>query len=233
MSFISSNRVLSTVFVFLITCSFFPAVRAQSPIDLSVHVSPHLRYVDSRDFDNLPEPGSTSGNNGIALGYNIGAAVEYRFFDEFYVRAGIDYAHKRHRYSVDRLGNDIRPASSGQNTVTYRALEVPVQLIYRFGFRDYKNNFMVGAGVVAAKFVGDPKVSSSFSNGDLTGFESLVTEGTNWSVFAGYDHYLNRSLMVSFEPYLAFSPDRIYLESNTYTRVVAEGGIRLRITRDN
>jgi len=228
-----STRFL-TLFFLPVCCLLLPPdVSAQSPIDLSVHFSPQLRYVNSEDNTAALAPGATVGNSGLAVGYSFGAAIEYPLLGELYLRAGVDYSHKRHHYRVDRLGNDVRPASSGENTVTYQALEVPVQLLYRFGFKNDTDNFLVGAGVVAASFVGDPRVESSFSGKDLTGFESLVTTGTSWSVFAGYDRYISDRFLLSLEPYLSFSPDRIYLESNSFARVVGEGGVRLRLTLDN
>ena len=205
----------------------------QGNIDLSVYVSPQLRLVSGVDNGRLLEPGSTVGGSGVAVGYSVGGAIEFRVIDELYLRGGIDFSHKRQEYNVQVLGNDIAPAASATNLVTYQAIEIPVQAIYRFGFLNRKTNFLVGLGITALQFVGDPEVDAPLSNKDRTGFESLLTSGRSVSLFVGYDRYISNRVIVSLEPYAAYVPDRIYLESNTTARVAAEAGIRLRLTLDN
>lgn len=225
----SHSRFLIVTPLLLLLASVF----GQSPLDLSVHFTPHLRYVNAKSNSLTPAPGSTSGQGGIGLGYDVGATIGYRVTGEIYIRTGLDYVHKRHSYGVERLGNDVQANASTTNLVTYRALEVPVQLLYRFGYDNGLSNYLVGIGVVAARFIGDPRIRADLSNKDLTGFESVVTEGTPVSIFVGYDRFISRRLILSLEPYLLLTPDRINLETNTTANVVAEGGIRIRLTRDN
>lgn len=217
----------------LAACLCTLSLSGQSGVDLSVHFSPQLRYVDS-ERNSLPmEGGASIGENGLAFGYDFGGAIEFRVIDNLYLRGGIDIAHKRQEYSVKVLNNDALPTASGSNKVAFRAIEVPVQAIYRFGFMHDNANFLVGIGVVALRFVGDPQVEAELSERDRTGFESLVTSGHSVSVFAGYDRYISKRVIASIEPYLSYVPDKILLESHTTTSVQLEAGVRLRLTLDN
>lgn len=221
---------LRLVLPLLLACACTAASLAQGGIDLSVHFSPQLRYVNSVTNGRELAPGATVGGQGLAIGYGFGGAIEFRLVDELYLRTGVDFVHKRQQYRVALLGNDIMPSTSRSNLVTYQALAVPLQVFYRFGFHHDKANFLVGLGVTALQFVGDPKVEAPLSNKDLTGFESVVTTRRSVSLFMGYDRFVSDRFVVSLEPYLTYVPDRINLESHTTARVITEAGIRLRLT---
>ena len=206
---------------------------AQHRLDFGLHFTPNLRYVASQAIEAQPTSRQTVGGNGWAVGYGIGGNLEYRIIGELYGRVGVDYFRHRHRYAVDYLPGGEQQAIASESRVVYNAIEVPVQLLYRFDFPSSVSSWSVGVGAVVGRWTGDPRVLSPYSDADLTGFSSVRPANYSLSATVGYDRYLGRKLLVGLEPYVSYTPTRIELESDTQARVSVELGVRMRVTVDN
>ena len=205
-------------------------LHAQSPLDVGVHFSPQLRYISSSPNGNSPSGHLTRGKDGLSLGAGAGAYLEYAITDRWYVRGGIDVAYKRNRYATERVMPELDTVRSGSNFISYTSIELPVAVLYRFGYKRHYDTFLVGLGTTLTRWEGSPQFRSSFSRPSKAALDYAPHSLT---LFGGYERYLSSVVVLGVEPYLAYVPTRFLLENSTTAKVQAEAGISVRLRLDN
>ncbi|CAH1001557.1 hypothetical protein LEM8419_02460 [Neolewinella maritima] len=205
-------------------------VSAQSPLDVGLHFSPQIRYISSSAPDGVQRRVTTSGRDGLALGATAGGYLEYALTDHWYVRGGIDVAYKRNRYATQRTVAEVDTVRNGSNFISYASIELPVALLYRFGYRRNYDSFLLGVATTLTRWGGDPKITSSFNG---TSDNSIAYPKHTVTVFGGYETYLSEVLVLGIEPYVSYVPTEFRIENATTSTVRFEAGISLRVHLDN
>ena len=222
-------RPLTALLFFLVTP--VSLVLAQSPLDVGIHLTPQVRYVNSRPAEvrqtNIP----TTGGDGLAVGMGGGAYLEYEFAPGWSARAGIDFSYKRNHYTVSRTFTETDSTVAGHNRIAYASIEVPVSVVYHFDYRRHDNRFLVGVGTTLNRWNGAPIFRTRFGKGSAS--EPVVTAKHSVTLFAGYEHPVSDMLVMSYEPYVAYVPTRFNLETASRARVFAEVGLAVRLRLDN
>lgn len=209
----------------------FSLVLGQSPLDIGVHLTPQVRYINSQPAEvrqtNIP----TTGGDGLAVGMGGGAYLEYEFAPGWSARAGVDLSYKRNHYTVSRTFTETDSTVSGHNRIAYASIEVPVSIVYHFDYRRHDNRFLVGLGTTLNRWNGAPIFRTKFGKGAVA--EPVTTAKHSVTLFAGYEHPLSDMLVMSFEPYVSYVPTRFNLETASSARVFAEAGLSVRLRLDN
>ena len=205
-------------------------VYAQSPLDVGVHFSPQLRYISSSPNGDGPRGNLTTGKDGLALGAGAGAYLEYAITDRWYVRGGVDVSYKRNTYATERLIPELDTLRRGSNFISFTSIELPVAVVYRFGYKRHYDTYLVGVGTTLARWNGAAQVRSSFTRPRK---DMIDYADQSVTIFAGYERYLSYLMVLGVEPYLAYVPTRFALESNTMAKVQLEAGLTVRLRLDN
>ena len=220
----------------LFVVSFHP-LRAQQRLDLGVHIAPQMQFVHSELRPGFGDDAVvyTEGGKGVAAGYGVGAYLEYELVGGLSLRAGVDLARKRYTYDVrisrpDTLTQNV----GGTNRIVFMAMEVPVSLIYRFGFLPNDDQLLVGAGGVIARWIGDPQLETDFYRGSAT-HPPFTYSPYSLKVFAGYERYVSSRFVLGVEPFLSYSPqpNEFRLESRTTAVADLEAGLSVTLRFDN
>ncbi|PPK88295.1 hypothetical protein CLV84_1260 [Neolewinella xylanilytica] len=207
-------------------------VTAQQRLDLGVVGGPEVNFVGSEPRQSELSRIQTIGEAGTAVGYFLGAYLEYEVLGGLYVRGGLNYSRKRYSYAVSRGLPERGDVSYGQNRIVYTAIEVPLAILYRFPYLPNNDRFLVGLGGVADRWVGDPQVKTDFLPGSAD--RSYIREAhRSVNFFIGYDHYLSDRFVIGIEPYLSYSPTEFLFETETISANRVQGGIAVRIRFDN
>ena len=227
--------LLASVGLLLLT--IHPPLSAQQRLDVGIHFTPQTTFVRSdarREF----REGTlvyTEGGSGVDLGYGFGGYLEYEVLPGLSLRAGIDVSRKRYRYEVREVRIDGTPSTAtGTNRVVFMAIEVPVAVIYRFDYLPNNDRFLVGAGGVAGRWVGDPLLETDFYEGS-SNHPPLAYSPYSLKVFTGYEHYIGSRFLVGIEPYVSYAPraTEFRLESRTTALTDTEAGVTLTLRFDN
>lgn len=218
--------------LFILLTAPFSLVLAQSPLDVGVHLTPQVRYINSRPAEvrqtNLP----TTGGDGLAVGMGGGAYLEYEFAPGWSARAGVDFSYKRNHYTVTRTFTELDSTATGHNRIAYASIEVPVSVVYHFDYRKHDNRFLVGLGTTVNRWNGAPIFRTKFfGKGSVA--EPVATAKHSVTLFAGYEHPVSDLLVMSYEPYIAYVPTRFNLETASQARVFTEIGLSVRLRLDN
>ncbi len=215
---------------FLLPASF---LFSQSPLDVGVHFSPQLRYISSSPVGEEPTTGAfTRGKDGLSLGGGGGVFLEFEVTPYLFVRGGVDFSYKRNGYAVEKVMPEADSVVRGSNQIVFTSIEIPMALIYRFDYLPNGNSFLVGAGTTLKRFNGNTRAYNSFAG--RRNLESKITfPAQSFTVFGGYETYLNDLLVLGIEPYLAYVPARFAFETATTARVQMEAGVSVRLRLDN
>ena len=219
--------------LFVLTCLLSSFSQAQSRIDIGLHFTPQLRHVVSTP-DPTPTVTTTPtfGRSGTALGYAVGGYLEYELLHDVFVRAGVDWTRKRHGYRVERRTPEGGFLSAGNQLVTINTLEVPVALVYHLMGDSYEGGFLLGVGGVLNRWVGGTDMDSSL-RGNRKGQGTFSIAHHSLNAFVGYERRISKDLLVSLEPYVAYTPTTFSFESHTISEVRLEGGLAVRLLLDN
>ena len=206
------------------------AARAQSPLDVGLHLSPQLRYISSTAPDGVDRRVTTRGKDGLAVGAVAGGYLEYALTDRWYVRGGIDVAYKRNYYATERTAFEVDSVSTGRNFISYASIELPVAILYRFGYRRNYDTWLLGVATTLTRWSGNPRIQSTFSG---TTAEDVDFPRRSVTVFGGYERYLSSVIVLGLEPYLSYVPTKFTIENSTTAKVRFEVGLSLRLHLDN
>ncbi len=206
------------------------SVLAQSPLDVGLHVSPQLRYISSSTPDGVQRRVTTSGKDGLAVGAVAGGYLEYALTDRWYVRGGIDIAYKRNYYATQRTVFEVDSVSSGRNFISYASIELPVAILYRFGYRRNYDTWLLGVATTLTRWGGNPRILSTFSGSTR---DDVDYPRRSVTVFGGYETYLSSVIVLGLEPYLSYVPTKFTIENATTSKVRFEAGLSLRLHLDN
>ncbi len=227
------------VFFFLSLLTLFSSVPlcAQQRLDLGVHLTPQLLFVRSERRSGFTRDALdyTEGGGGVAVGFGVGAYLEYEVLPGLSLRAGVDMARKRYAYDVWRHRTDSTSLSGqGVNRIVFMAMEVPVSVIYRFGYLPGAGQFLVGAGGVIARHIGDPQLETEFFGGS-SNHPPFTYSSYSLKIFAGYERYLGSRFVAGLEPYLSYAPQatEFLLESRTTAVADLEIGVAMTLRFDN
>jgi len=226
------TRLRCTLLSLLPVCLLLTPAAAQSPLDVGIHFSPQLRYLHSSPTEGKAGTVITSGNDGLAVGLGGGAYLEYEITPNWFVRGGLDLSYKRNHYTTQRSYRELDTVRQGSNLIVYTSIELPVAVIYRFDFLRNDNSFLLGVGTTLNRWNGTPRHWSTFAQRNSLK-DAIEFSRRSVTVFGGYEHYLNRTLVLGLEPYLAYVPTRFKLETTTTTRVQLEAGLSVRMRIDN
>ncbi len=225
-----------TALVGLLALFLSPDLTAQQRLDLGVHVTPQALSMHSEERDGFREGNFvyTEGGSGVDVGISAGAYLEYEVVPGLSLRAGVDMVRKRYRYDVRQTRLDSVAGNSGLNRIVYMAMEIPVSVIYRFDYFRNNDRFLVGAGGVIGRFVGDPQAETAFYRGN-SGGDNFEYRNYSLHVLAGYERYLSDRFVLGFEPYISYAPtpDRFHLETRTDAVSGLEAGLSVRLRFDN
>jgi hypothetical protein len=213
------------VFLFVL---FSASGFGQRKFDFGVHLTPLLRYVSSGEVADNGQAGRLVPGSGTDIGVALGGTVEYSLSYHWFLRGGIDYALRRHYYEVVRRGTETTPDRTFHNRLAFTALAIPIAIVYRFGRGESNGEFLVGAGTTINQWLGDPQIDSdTYPEGRVD--DPVVTGNWSVSLFAGYDRQVGRRLIAAVEPYLRYSPTKLYLTPGYATSLIMEGGLSLRL----
>ncbi len=229
-----TTRVVYLAALFFACCILPPSLLfSQSPLDVGAHFSSQLRYISSSPLGEEPTTGAfTRGKDGLSLGGGGGVYLELEVTPYLFLRGGVDFSYKRNRYAVEKVMPEADSISRGRNQIVFTSIEIPVSVLYRFNYLSNGNSFLVGAGTTLKRFNGNINAFNSFAG--RKNLESKVLfPAQSFTVFGGYETYLNDLLVLGIEPYLAYVPTRFLLESATTARVQVEAGISVRLRLDN
>ena len=226
------KRVLYCSLV-VFTCLLSSFSQAQSRIDIGLHFTPQVRHVVSApDPDPTVTTAPTFGRSGTALGYAFGGYLEYELLYDVFIRAGVDWTRKRHGYRVERRTREGDFLSAGNQLVTINTLEVPVALVYHLVGDSYEGGVLLGVGGVLNRWIGGTDMDSSL-RGDRRGEGTFNIAPHTYNAFVGYERRINDDLLISLEPYVAYTPTTFSFESHTISEVKLEGGLAIRLLLDN
>jgi hypothetical protein len=200
----------------------------QRRFDFGLHFTPLLRHVSSEADRANGDPGQFVPGSGADIGMAFGATVEYSINYHWFLRGGLDYALRRHYYEVIRQATETTPSETFHNRVAFTAVAIPVAVVYRFGRGETDGEFLLGVGTTINQWLGDPQIDSdTYPEGQS---DDPVVIG-NWalSLFAGYDRKLTSRLIAAAEPYVRYSPTKLYLDSGYVTGLNFEFGLSLRL----
>ena len=229
-----TTQFYAFLFLTLFISALLPGtLRAQSPLDVGVHFSPQLRYISSSTQGEEPTSGTfTRGLNGVSMGAGGGVYLEYEITPNWFIRGGVDLSYKRNHYGVEKVLLEFDSIATGSNQVVYTSIEVPVAVLYRFDYLSNGNSFLLGAATTLNRLTGAPRAWTTFaSRSNLK--DKITYPDHTFTVFGGYEHYLSSSLVLGFEPYLAYVPTRFNLETSTTAKVQIEAGLSVRLRLDN
>ena len=208
----------------------YGSVSAQSPLDVGFHFSPQLRYISSSAPDGIQRRVTTQGTDGLAVGAVAGGYLEYALSDRWYVRGGIDIAYKRNHYATQRSLLEVDSLATGRNFISYASIELPVALLYRFGYKRHYDTYLLGVATTLTRWAGEPRVRSTFSG---TTKENIDYPRHTLTVFGGYERYLSSVIVLGLEPYISYVPTKFTIENATTSQVRFEAGLSVRLHLDN
>ncbi len=231
--YVLQHSFLSLLLTFSLLSFLSGSLRAQSPLDIGIHFSPQLRYINSSPKGEEPTRGTfTRGKDGLSMGAGAGVYLEYEITPHWFIRGGVDVSYKRNHYGVEKVLLEADSIARGSNQVVYTSIEVPVAILYRFDYLANGNSFLLGAATTLNRLPGAPRAWTSFgSRANLK--DKIDYPAHTVTVFGGYEHYLSDQLVVGLEPYLAYVPTRFSLESATTAKVQVEAGLSVRLRLDN
>jgi len=172
-----------------------------------------------------------------AVGYSLGAHVNYYLNDKLNLRSGFNYEQSKYRTKVSglRFGSDFNgTGSSIENELSITSIGIPLDLVYNIPLRSENSKFLLGAGGLININL-DSKSSATIIYGNDN--EETLQE-TKYNIdpaafsllfFTGFEMNLKNNTRFSIEPHVKYTPHEFKLESlGSEASNIFEAGVTVR-----